>query len=351
MAFRSVALFRGEPEPSMRLLFVKLKHIGDALMMTPMLESVRRSYPEAEIWVVVRKGSEGILQRCPVIDHLLVSTPPEKSNRSWASWRSELSLLRTLRKQKFDHAFELGSSDRGRWLCVLARARHRMTPAWPHLPLWTKLFFDGRCTKDFRTYHQVRKDYEIVSEALSLPETIPGLQFVSEPGDFEWIDRQGLKNFFVIHTATRWKRKQWGLEKWAELCGRLLEKGPIILSSGPDEEEVAFSREINERTGNRMLATEGKLSWPQLAAAMRRSMLFVGVDTAAMHLAAACGTPSVALFGPTKLSAWHPWSCPYIVVRGDQCPPTQRPAQDAMKNIEVAEVLKACEQMLQLPRA
>ena len=58
----------------MRLLFIKLKHIGDALIMTPMLTAVRARHPEAEIHVVVRHGTEGILAGCPAIDQL--HTPP-----------------------------------------------------------------------------------------------------------------------------------------------------------------------------------------------------------------------------------------------------------------------------------
>ena len=61
----------------MRLLFVKLKHIGDALIMTPALMAARAAYPRAEIWVVVRQGCEGILAGCPAIDRVLTTAAPE----------------------------------------------------------------------------------------------------------------------------------------------------------------------------------------------------------------------------------------------------------------------------------
>ena len=63
----------------MRLLFVKLKHIGDSLLLTPTLAAVRAMYPQAEIWVVVREGSQGILSGCPAIDRLLTVAAPESA--------------------------------------------------------------------------------------------------------------------------------------------------------------------------------------------------------------------------------------------------------------------------------
>ena len=59
------------------LLFVELKHIGDALLLTPTLVAARTQYPNAEIWVVVRQGTEGILAGCPAIDHLITVAPNE----------------------------------------------------------------------------------------------------------------------------------------------------------------------------------------------------------------------------------------------------------------------------------
>jgi len=61
----------------MRLLFVKPKHIGDILLLTPTLAATRAAHPDAEIWVIVREGTEGILAGCPAIDHLITAPAPE----------------------------------------------------------------------------------------------------------------------------------------------------------------------------------------------------------------------------------------------------------------------------------
>ncbi len=112
---------------SMRILLTKLKHIGDALLMTPVIMAIRARYPDAEITVVVRKGTEGILAGCPAIDRILTAAAPEGSRRSALNWLEEARTIAELRRKKFDYAFELSDGDRGRWVCALARADVRCT--------------------------------------------------------------------------------------------------------------------------------------------------------------------------------------------------------------------------------
>src|SRR5262245_18898683 len=109
----------------MRLLFIKLKHIGDSLLLTPTLVEVRRKYPQAHICVLVRKGCDGILAGCSAIDEIFVSAAPEATNRGLTQPWTDLRLIRALRRQKFDYAFELSDGDRGRILAVLSGARRR----------------------------------------------------------------------------------------------------------------------------------------------------------------------------------------------------------------------------------
>ena len=82
----------------MRLLFVKLKHIGDALPLTPTISAGRAAYAQAEIWVEVRKGTEGTLACCPAIDHLLTAAPPETAKRSLPTGLQDLRLTMELRR-------------------------------------------------------------------------------------------------------------------------------------------------------------------------------------------------------------------------------------------------------------
>lgn len=167
---------------AVRLLFVKLKHIGDALLLTPTLTAVRAAYPQAEIWVVVRKGTEGILAGCPAIDRLLTAAPPEASKRSLWNWADDFKLVPELRRQKFHHAFELSDGGRSRWLCWLSTAKNR-TANVSRQPLnfWWRGKFNSPSHYNWRFGHRVEKDYFTVNDCLPLPSEDSAVGVRSQP--------------------------------------------------------------------------------------------------------------------------------------------------------------------------
>jgi heptosyltransferase-3 len=339
----------------MRLLFVKLRHIGDALIMTAMLSAVRRNHPHAQIWVVVRKGCEGILAGCPAIDRILTAAPAERENRSGLAWWHELQMVAELRRQHFDHAFELGDNGHGRWLAWLSGAKsvgadegQRQVGWW-----WSKRFsllqmqFASR-----KAMHRAEKDFNIVQQLLPLTGDVPPMEFHRDRCA-PW-EASGLRTpFIVFHPGTRWLRKRWPVERWFELGRHLAGLGfQIVISAGPDAEEVALGDELVKSIGGDTLSTGGKTGWRQLAWLLHRARMFVGVDTAAMHLAAACQCPTVAIFGPSWIPAWRPWKVIHRVVSPAPLPspdPTVDPDEvqrSLIAKIPLGEVASACAAVL-----
>lgn len=303
---------RGAP---MRLLFVKLRHIGDALLLAPTLAAVKAALPRCETWVVVRRGCEGILAGCPHIDQLRTAASPERGKRK----QSDRALLRELRAARFEHAFELSGGDRGRWLVTLSGARARTAPTSAMVfPRHWKVAFNRPATTRRYGFHEVQRDYLAVKDILPLAEEIPPLSF-GPSAMVPWEPARELGDFAVIHAGTRWPKKSWPEERWAETGRALLARVPrVVISSGPDPEERALAARLREALGGAAISTDGQTSWAQLAWLLERAKLFVGVDTAAMHLAAACGCPTVALFGDSKIFEWYPWRVRHRVVRAQQ---------------------------------
>ena len=332
----------------MRLLFVKLKHIGDALLLTPTLQAVRQKYPRAEITVVVRQGTEGILKGCRAIDQIWLAAAPETSKRSKGGLIQDLSLLMRIRRTKFDYAFELTDGDRGRWLAGMSGAKKRCvnTSFYP-LNVWWRLWFNTRSEKEWVRGHRVEKDYYAVSDILPIGAEPPALTF-EKTLVVDWEKARSLSRYIVLHPGTRWKRKRWPLDRWIELGRWIIGKGfDVVVSAGPDSTEVQDAQSIVDQLGHASLSTQGSLSWAQLAGLLWNAKLFVGVDTAAMHLAAGCRVPIVALFGPSSVSQWRPWKsdCELIhpggvawdgVVNGEHL----------MNQITVSQVTKACDEFL-----
>ena len=341
--------------PQMRLLFVKLKHIGDTLLLTPTLVAAKTAYPDASIWVAARKGCEDVLAGCSAVDRVVTSAPPEASNRSAINWLNDFRLLCELRRQHFDYAFELGEGDRGRWLAGVSGAKVRgLTVASQPLNGWWRWWFNASSARLLQNCHRVERDFMIVNDILPLKtDTPPALAF-ERSRTRPWAPAAALSDFILIHPGTRWLRKRWPVEKWIELCRDLLKvTSHVIISAGPDAEEIDTARQVQQALGDRALNSAGQLSWPQLAGLLYRARMFVGVDTAAMHLAAACQTPIVALFGPSVESEWRPWHASHIIVTPDLdvnhpevTKPRGIPQARKINDITVPQALAACEHML-----
>ncbi len=330
----------------MRLLFIKLRHIGDSLLLTPTLVATKRKFPQAEIWVLVRRSCEGILAGCPEINRILCTANPDTKKRGWEDVQSDLSLGALLRRTKFDHVFELTDSDRARWLALAARTPNRCTSVHRTLRwFWRPAFHTISPTKRYGK-HQVMRDYSSPSEVLDLPPEAPGLRFAREKM-VPFPAAEAIPSFAVVHFHTRWPRKAWPLDRWEELLRGLLEFTPaIVLSCGPASEETSAAATLVEKLGPRVISTAGSADWSQLAWLLDRALYFVGVDTAAMHLAAAVGCPTVCLFGPSPAFEFHPWNVKHWMIRPqdwlDEEAVKAIPRDALMREIPVSRVLAAC---------
>jgi lipopolysaccharide heptosyltransferase III len=342
---------RGSPS----FLFIKLKHFGDVLLLTPTLAAVRQSYPDAHIAVLVREGTEKILEGCGLIDQILVTAPAEKKRRKMRHWIDQARLLLKLRERRYDYVFELTDGDRGRWCGAFCKAGLRCASdyGWPAATWWRKPY-RGLVSDDWNQCHRVEKDYRLVRHFLRLPAEPPALVF-QPPKNLAGCETPA-GAYAILHPSSRWKRKLWPLEKWAEVGRHLAGRGlACVISSGPDPQERAFAEALREQIGPAGSCTGGLLAWNQLGVLIQGARLFVGIDTAAMHLAAACQTPIVALFGPSIEHHWRPWRAPHEIVSPtgalhDRYPQFMHDAQErSMQDISAVSVIAACERMLPVP--
>jgi len=328
----------------MRILFIKLRHIGDSLLLTPTLVATKQAYPEAEIWVLVRRSCDAILDGCPEVDRVLRTAHPDPARRRLRDALHDLRLLIHLRLTRFDYVFELTDNNRARVFALAARSPMRCANHHPSLrPAQERRFHHVTRTHRYRA-HQVLRDYVCPQDVLGLPDDPPPLRFAPERMR-PWPAPQ--EPYAVVHFHTRWAYKSWPLERWENLLRSVLEFVPrVVLSCGPGQEEVAETRLLRERLGDRCVSTDGQARWSQLAWILSRAAFFVGVDTAAMHLAAATGCPTVCLFGPSPEFEYHPWKVQHWMIRpqdwlGDE-PAAAIPRDDLMREIPVEKVLAAC---------
>ena len=338
----------------MKILFVKPKHIGDSLILTPTIVATKKAYPDSEIWVLVRRGCDEILAGCPEIDHIRTIAPVEDSDRTGRDLWRDLLMLLNLRKVKFDYIFELGDGHSARIFAMLSRSARLYSVKMASPPtLLERLRFAAISSFEWQACHRVEKDFSSVAEFLALPSPIPPLRFdrgraqVWEPG-------HNLTNFTVVQIGARQRANRWTREGWRAICRHLLEQlETVVVTCGPGHDEIEQAEWLQRQLGLRVLCTKGQATWPQMADLLYRARLYVGPNTAAMHLAAACGCPVIALFGPSIEDNWYPWQTPHRIVTSRAFIPSdgdlERYAQiqkRSMGEIRADDVIAACAALL-----
>jgi len=147
------------------------------------------------------------------------------------------------------------------------------------------------------------------------------------------------QGFIHLHPTSRWMFKTWPAERVGALIDRLAGLGHrVVLTAAPAPMELAMIQRILASTGAAPVNLAGRLSLKELAALTARARLFVGVDSAPMHIAASQGTPTVALFGPSGDVEWAPWRVVHRIV-ASQIHPCRPCGNDGCGGSKVSECL------------
>jgi len=312
-----------------RILIVKLKHIGDVLLATPCIRALYEAFPDARISALVNDESASILVNHPLLEEVLAFPRGNLRSRPASRIASELSFLGRVRRCSFDMVVDLTSGDRAAWLTRLSGARYRVAYD-PHGKgfLGKRFLYNLLAPFPFDPdLHHVQKDLGLL-EHFGIMASRPRLELYPTEEDVTAADRAisglGLKNgdsFIVAHPTSRWLFKCWADERFAALVDWLqnVHGFSVILTCGPNERELGRVRHVLEFCSSKPHVLFGELGLTQWAALVKKARLFVGVDSAPMHIAASQGTPTLAFFGPTGFQNWRPWAVQHAVLVRD-CP-------------------------------
>jgi heptosyltransferase-3 len=291
-----------------RALVVKLRHHGDVLLAAPVLSVLKAHAPRLEIDALVYDDTAPMLEGHPALTALHRIGREWRELGAWAQLAKERLLLRTLRARRYDLVVHLTEHPRGAWLSRLLGARHSVAPSMLDRGGWWRKSFTHLYPR-VPNRHQVEVDLD----ALRRIGVYPALNerkvhFVPGRDAEEKVAGLALPQPFVhMHPASRWTFKCWPAERNAQLADRLAAEGhQVVLTAAP--QESAFIEQIVAKTASKPLNLAGKLSLKELGALTARARLFIGVDSMPMHLAAAMGTPTLALFGPSSEEQWGPWN-------------------------------------------
>jgi heptosyltransferase-3 len=305
-----------EPAQLRRALVVKLRHHGDVLLSGPVFSSLKAAAPDCEIDALIFADTAAMLAEHPAIDQIHCIGRDWKKLGALAQLRHEWRLLQTLRSRQYDLIIHLTDHPRGAWLARLIKPRWAVAPQRAKGEKWWKKSF----THLYRTVgggrrHTVDTHLDALRR-LGIQPTTESRALRMVPGSEAQAHVDGLLaqhalqtgQFIQLHPASRWFFKCWPATLNAQLLKALTARGEhIVITGAPDEREQKMVDAIIAEAGVPVVNLAGQLSLRQLAALTSRAKLFVGVDSAPMHIAAAVGTPCVALFGPSGDKEWGPW--------------------------------------------
>ena len=277
--------------PRPRILVVALRRLGDVLLTTPLIRSLRRAWPDAHIDVLVFAGTQAILQGNPDIDNVIGMPQP-------ASARDSLALMTRLWR-RYNLAITTQAGDRPTLFAIVAGRKRAGLYEYRLIGRIKRAMLHRSAPMDDNA-HRVDEVLTLAS-ALGIPP-VPELVAPRAPEVALPAGR-----YAVIHAVPMFRYKQWQREGWRALATHFAGRGVAVLASGGPAEEERRHLDAIWQDMAFVQRIDGRLNWPELSATLAGAQIYVGPDTSVTHLAAASGCPTVALFGPTDARRWGPW--------------------------------------------
>ncbi|MEQ1636856.1 MAG: putative lipopolysaccharide heptosyltransferase III [Methylococcales bacterium] len=314
-----------------KILVIALRYLGDVLLTTPLLHSIRHAYPEAQLDVLVYANTAAILAGNPDINHV-ITTPNRPKFVDYKQLMPKLF-------RQYDLAIATQSGDRPFLYTLLsAPVRIAAVPPKNSTGWWKRWFMQGWIEFDDDQSHTVlqhlklldllgvKRCYALVApqleqtQQLNLKQRYPALAFPIR--------------YVVLHPYPRWTYKRWTSKGWVALGNYLSQAGlTLVLSGGAGQDELDYVAAIADELPSDTLNLAGKVSLAELATVIASASLFIGPDTGITHLAAATGIPVIALYGPTNPVKWAPWPKGYQ----QDSNPFQRTGNQRVNNIYMCQ--------------
>ena len=297
-----------------KILVIKFRNIGDVLLTSPLISTLKNGVPNANIYAAVKAGTEAMLEGHPDLKNLYV-LPKKNHSESTAHFLIRyLRWLQELRKEKFDLALNTTEGDRGIVLGFLIGAKERWCELKPQEQrAWKKTLLTKILTPPKSELHTVQRNIHLAKE-ISTENQYRVFLYTSD-NDHMTVRRlltehgwSKNKKLIHIHPTSRWFFKCLPNITVAEIINRLMKEGhQVVLTCAPESREIAQLSEIVAKCAIQPINLGGKLTLKQTGALSKIADLFFGVDSAPMHMAAAMDTPVISTFGPSGAFHWGPW--------------------------------------------
>lgn len=286
--------------PPGRLLIICTRRLGDVLLITPLIRTFKQNWPEAEIDVLVFKGTESILSSNTDIKNII-------SIEERPDFFQHCQLIKKIFRA-YDMAVSTLTGDRAILYAYFA-ANYRIGMLCIDKSRWWKRFLLSKAVEfDSIFTHTVLMNLRL-AEILQLDpcsEVVIAWHTSDALKVMQLLDIN--KKLAILHLRPKFSFKEWTQEAWKSLAAWLLRIGyTVVLTGDKTEAEITQAAELLNTFPHGVINMVGYLSLNQLGFLLSKAKVYIGPDTVVTHMAAALGTPTLALFGPSNPVKWGPW--------------------------------------------
>jgi len=298
-----------------RILILKFKTIGDVLLVTPLVQNLKFQYPDSVIDVAVNIGTEDVLTFNPNIHTVLVYSRSNNGSLSFFKKAyKEYQFLKKIYDKKYDIVIDLDQGDRGAIIARFSGAKVQIGSDTIKSKIIKRTYTHFLPNREKRHIVEVCLD---PLKSLNIPIINKNVSVYWSEKDEKVINNYlsenhssfNAKKLIHIHPFSRGEHKEIKLEliaKIIDFCEIDLNT-KVILTAAPEKAELTKVHNIVKLCKSSPINLSGELSLKQTAALNKKADLFIGVDTAIMHISAANDIPVLAFFGPTSPDVWGPW--------------------------------------------
>ncbi len=349
----SIISLRRKLQRIQRLLLVRLRSLGDAILTLPLIEALHAWRPELQLDVLIEAPHAPVFHHPAVHEILILRARQWPAAGGWNRLRTAWEI----RRRCYPAALNLHGGTTSMLFTSISGAKLRIGQRGHRgSRIYTDRIPSSSMIWNRTILHTVEHQLSLMRWLnLPLPAKPLGSLYIGSAAKARISDRLsqvGVSDYFLIQPSATLATKQWSADNYAQLGDLLFRKygHRVIYTTGPNESGVLG--EVREGSGERHIYWSD-LPLDDLMALIEGCRLFIGNDSGPTHAAAALKKPLVVIWGSSNFNAWHPWGTEYEVVSSElpcmPCPGYTCTTFDAPRcilNITVGQVMEACERIL-----
>jgi heptosyltransferase-3 len=285
-----------------RVLIICMRRIGDVLLATPVARSIKAAWPDARIDMLVFSGTDGVLRGNPDLDQVIAV-------REGMSGAATLALAARLWR-RYDVALSVQTGDRPTFLAWAASRRSIGFVEQTRQSLWKRWALHHPLPAGLASEHTVAGNLRLLAPLAVPPQAAVRVSWDDDAPARALAAFPAAESapFALLHVSPKFAYKAWTLEGWTQLAQWLSSRGmTVVIAGGNSPQESEFIAQLVPRMPEGTVNLAGRVDLAALGWLLARAKAYVGTDTAVTHMAAATGTPTLALFGPSSPVKWGPW--------------------------------------------